>query len=96
MTSSIRFTVLSVLATLLIPITASADMFTPSHSCRKPYKPYEFQSKYEVETFNNDVKRYKECISDFVEEQDEASKKHLEAGQDAIEDWNKYVKYELN
>lgn len=96
MNSSISLMVLTALTALLIPVTASADMFTPSHSCRKPYKPYEFTSKYELETFNDDVKRYKKCISDFVEEQNEASKKHLEAGQDAIEDWNKYVRYELN
>jgi len=73
-----------------------ADTFTPSHMCSKPYKPFEFNSQYEVDTFNEDVRRYKQCILDFVEEQNEAIRNHQNAQEEAIEEWNRFVRYELN
>ncbi|WP_409439353.1 hypothetical protein [Psychromonas sp. GE-S-Ul-11] len=79
---------------LSLPVLA--DMFTPSHSCSKPYKPYEFTSQYEVDSFNDDVERYKECIQDFIEEQNDAATKHQQAAEDAIDEWNHFVNYELD
>jgi hypothetical protein len=90
---SLNFKVLLVIT--LLPISASADMFTPSASCSKPYKPYEFTDKYQVDRFKSDVDSYKRCITDFVDEQNTASKKHLKAASDAIDEWNSYVRYEL-
>jgi len=71
-------------------------MFTPSHSCSKPYKPYEFTDQYQLDSFNDDVQRYKRCIMDFVEEQRTAVQNHQNAQSEAIDDWNRYVNYELN
>ena len=86
----------SLLLTLLFTSAASqADMFTPSHSCRKPHKPYEFKHQYEIDSFKSDVERYRRCIQDFVEEQNEAAKRHADAAEEAIEEWNRYVNYEL-
>ena len=73
-----------------------ADIFTPSSSCSKPYKPYEFSSQYELDNFNNGVQRYKRCIQDFVDEQNEAVKKHQQAAENAIDDWNNFVSRELS
>ncbi|WP_211252160.1 hypothetical protein [Arenimonas metalli] len=84
-----------VLVVACLPLCAQADMFAPSHSCRKPIKPYEFTSEWEVSQFKDDVERYKQCISDFVEEQNDEAEKHQEAAQDAIDEWNRYVRYEL-
>ncbi|MGR5382331.1 hypothetical protein [Vibrio harveyi] len=84
-------TLLSIFST-----TALADMFQPSHSCSKPYKPYQFNSQYEVDSFNDDVRRYQQCINDFVEEQNDAVRNHAEAAEQAINDWNNFVNYELN
>jgi len=81
---------------LLASLSVSADIFTPSHSCSKPYKPYKFNSKWEVENFQNDVENYKNCISDFVEEQNTAVTYHRDAASAAIDEWNNYVNYELN
>ena len=75
--------------------SAHADIFTPSHSCSKPYKPYEFTSDWEVQNFRNEVEDYERCINDFVEAQEDAIRKHQEAAQDAIDEWNNYVRYEL-
>jgi hypothetical protein len=81
----------------LVPLASStqADMFTPSHSCSKPYKPYKFNSEWEIRQFQDDVEDYKQCISDFVEEQDDAVRKHQNAVQEAIDEWNSFVNYEL-
>jgi hypothetical protein len=73
-----------------------ADMFTPTPSCSKPYKPYEFTYQYQVDSFNDDVQRYKRCIQDFIDEQDNAVKTHQQAADNAIEEWNNFVSLELN
>lgn len=83
------------LALSLIAGVAYADSYPPSHSCQKPTKPYKFTSSWEVEQFKSDVERYKQCISDFVDEQNEAIRNHKRASQEAIEEWNGYVRYEL-
>ena len=88
-----------ILISLLILICTSsvlADMFSPSHYCSKPYKPYEFTEQWQVDSFNYDVERYSECIQDFVEEQNDAVRKHQEAANDAIDEWNSFVNFELN
>lgn len=90
----IRFLLSTLLALHLQNV--SADIFNPSHSCSKPYKPYKFNSEWEVESFKNDVERYKSCISDFVEEQNNAVRYHSDAAEEAIEEWNNFVNLELN
>ena len=81
---------------LAIAIPVMADMFTPSHSCSKPYKPYQINSQWELDNFNDEVQRFKRCISDFVDEQNEAAQRHQQAASDAIDEWNNFVNYELN
>jgi len=81
---------------LCVALPASADSFPPSHSCRKPFKPYKFNSEWEIQQFKDEVERYKRCISDFVDEQNEEARNHQQAAEDAIEEWNRYVKFELN
>ena len=75
---------------------AIADTFQPSPSSYKPTKPYKFTSQWEVDSYNNDVERYKQCIKAFVEEQQLAAATHKRAAAEAIEQWNNFVKYELN
>lgn len=87
---------LAAIVILLISGSTQADIFSPSHSCRKPYKPYKFTSQWEVTQFKNDVDRYKSCISEFVEEQNEEAQHHQDAANEAIEEWNRFVRYELN
>ncbi|MFC1720111.1 hypothetical protein ACFL00_03110 [Pseudomonadota bacterium] len=79
------------LALLLIllavnPVLTDADMFTPSHSCSKPYKPYEFEDERAVDRFKDEVEDYQRCIDDFVEEQNDAIRKHQRAAQEAIDE----------
>lgn len=73
-----------------------ADILPPSPSCHRPYKPYRFNTEWEVQQFQDEVARYKRCIADFVEEQNDEAENHRQAAQDAIDEWNRYVRYELD
>jgi len=73
----------------------NADTFTPSHYCSKPFKPYSFNDQWEYDQFLAEVEDYKACIDDFVEEQNEAIEAHREAAEEAIEEWNSFVRWEL-
>lgn len=72
-----------------------ADMFTPTVPCSKPSKPYKFNSEYEVTQYFNSIERYKRCISDFVEKQSSEASNHQKAASNAIDEWNRFVKYEM-
>lgn len=71
---------------------ALADLIEPSHDCSQPDIPYEFQDQYERDQFLADAKEYKTCIADFVEEQQDAVRKHNSAADDAIEEWNSFAR----
>ena len=81
---------------LILASPISADMFAPSPYCSKPYKPFEFTSQWELDNFNAEVQRYRNCIEEFVEEQERAIRNHQQAADDAIEEWNRFVRFELN
>lgn len=85
-----------ILLAALIASPVSADTYAPSHMCSKPYKPYQFDSQWEIDNFLAEVERYKHCISDFVDEQHEAARTHQEAASEAIDEWNHFVNYELD
>ena len=88
--------ILSSFIVVLFSIPVYADTFAPSPSCSKPIKPYQFNTQWEIDSFNDDVQLYKRCINDFVEEQNEAVNTHQDAANDAIDEWNRFVNYELN
>lgn len=81
---------------MIAPIAAHADSYPPSSFCRKPLKPFQFNNQWEIDSFNDEVRRYKGCITDFVEEQEDAIRNHQEAAEDAIDEWNSFVNFELN
>ena len=91
-----RFVVaMFVLFFIALSTSARADIISPSHYCRKPIKPYEFTDEWQITQFKNEVDRYKSCISDFIDEQNAEADKHRDAAEEAIEEWNSYVRYEL-
>ncbi|MEZ7923775.1 MAG: hypothetical protein QMB80_10540 [Acinetobacter towneri] len=73
-----------------------ADTFKPSNYCTKPTKPYKFTSEWQITQYYNDVERYQRCISEFVESQEKAIQNHQKAIQEAIDEWNRFVRYEGN
>lgn len=82
---------LLIVGMLLSPLVI-ADTIEPSHDCDKPDIPYEFQDQFERDQFEVDVEEYKTCITDFVEEQQNAIRKHKSAADDAIEEWNAFAR----
>jgi len=93
MKKGIQAVFLAFLCITAMPIIA--DTFTPSNSCSQPRKPYQFDDDWEIERFKRDVESYQRCISDFVDEQNEAVRKHQDAAEEAIDEWNNFVNYEL-
>lgn len=80
-----------VLILVAASLQGSADSFQPSHSCSEPTVPYEFDDEFERQNFINEVEEYKQCLSDFVEEQNDAVQKHKAAAEEAIDDWNSFA-----
>ena len=60
-----------------------ADYFSPSHGCSQPWDK---SDRYDVENF-------KQCIEDFVDEMNDQASEHIEAANDAINDWNNFASY---
>lgn len=77
------------------PVPVCADFFAPSHSCPKPHKPYQFNSRSELNSYLDDVDRYKRCIGEFVSDQRRQAAGHYKAANEAIEEWNHFVNYEM-
>lgn len=46
--------------------------------------------------FNDEVDMYRICIQQFVSEQEDAIRNHSRALDEAIDEWNDFVNYELN
>lgn len=81
---------------ILMANYAQADSYEPSTYCSKPYKPYEFNSQWELDAFQSEVDEYRRCIEDFVDEQENAIRQHQYAIETAIDEWNSFVRWELN
>ncbi|HEY2969120.1 MAG TPA: hypothetical protein VGK75_12230 [Casimicrobiaceae bacterium] len=79
------------------PATATAMPAIPSHSCVAPKYPSEagLQKRGEaynraVDAFNRDYKTYGECIKKYVEDSKVWVKAAADAGNKAIDEYNKY------
>lgn len=79
------------LASIPIGAAGAGDPFTPSSSCVKPTKPVRFTSEWEVDQFMRTVESYKACIKQYVDEHRGAAKKHQDAANAAIDEWNSFV-----
>ena len=80
----------------LIPGGLFADSYMITNPCRKPYRPFSFENKYDIDNYQSDIDNYKRCIEDFVEQQNTEAVRHKEAAGEAIDEWNRFVKYDLN
>jgi hypothetical protein len=87
---------LSGMALTIVSLAVYADMFDPTSLCYKPSKPFQFNSQWEADSWADDVSNYKRCISNFIDEQNEAAANHQRAANAALNEWNRFVQYELN
>jgi hypothetical protein len=90
-----KLKILTFITILLLTFSAQADNEASSPSCSKPDKPNKFNSQSELDGFNNGVQQYQRCLYDFVKAQEEAIQKHQQAANDAIDEWNSFVRMEL-
>jgi len=56
--------------------------------CNKPYKPFDFTSQWEVDSYNSDAKRYIDCIKTYVENANSDIKRIQEKANEAINEAN--------
>lgn len=91
-----KLKILTFITILLLTFSAQADNDASIPSCSKPDKPNKFYSQSELDGFNNGVQQYQRCLYDFVKVQEEAIQKHQQAANDAIDEWNSFVRMELN
>ncbi len=89
-----RFALVVLLVFTYSPL--NADSYADSPSCSKPFKPSQFSDEDDYENFLSEVRDYKQCIMDFIEEQNEAIRTHQKAAQNAIDEWDDFVTFELN
>ena len=69
----------ALLAIYCAPVLADTS---PSHWCSRPY---DRTSEYAVTAYRN-------CIESFVDEQQDAIKRHASAAEAAIDDWNSFAR----
>lgn len=93
------------IATILL---ATSNMAFAGHYCPKPVKPFQFTSEYQYNRFINDVNEYQGCISNYVETESRRLNQAIENNditsynqsknniENAIDEWNSFVQYDLN
>jgi TATA-binding protein-associated factor Taf7 len=91
-----KLKILTFITILLLTFSAQADNDDPVPSCSQPDKPDKFTSQSQLDSFNSDVQQYQRCLYDFVDEQEEAIQRHQRAANAAIDEWNNFVRMELN
>lgn len=91
--------VLNMTLAFVVLTIASADLYGDSygssHSCYEPSKPYDLSDSYALDSFLDDVQDYRDCIADYIEEQQDQAQYHLEAAEEAARDWEWFFQREL-
>jgi len=85
-----RQTVLVGLLPMICIAPVVADMITPSHTCPKPIRVSQFASPEEQAKFNRQVTIYKQCLSDFINEQNKEARTHSEAARNAVNELKRF------
>jgi hypothetical protein len=94
-----------IVLTMLFPLNAYAVVFGgsnlgyggyPSHDCikpTKPFKPYSFNSQWEVDSYNSradlynsQLSQYVSCIDEYIENANNDIKRIKEKAQEAIDE----------
>jgi hypothetical protein len=95
-----RFSTTSLLISCLviasISLSAVADSTPPKHSCVKPENPGNMASEVRMKGFQKEVNDYRDCINKFASDQKTFGENHISAGNKAIEEFNTFVKTEMN
>ncbi len=60
-----------------------ADMISPSHTCAKPITLSHFANREDLANYDRQVGKYKQCLTNFVNEQNKEARMHSEAARKA-------------
>lgn len=95
MRTSTGILVLAAAPWLFLAEPTVSDMFAPSHDCYAPSRPYE-PDEWEWRNFLSEAEQFRQCIEEFVEEQDDAIRRHRDAAEEAISEWESFEATELS
>jgi len=80
------------LLTLIITITTlNADTKEFSHDCSRPLKSGKLTEQREVNSYNSNMKAYRECMFSFIDKHKVEAKKHRDAINNTINEWNNFA-----
>ena len=74
----------------LIPLSVNADMITPSHNCSKPVNVSQFATEGERASYQRQLGSYRQCLSNFVNEQNKEARLHSEAARNASNELQRF------
>lgn len=63
----------------------------PDPTCIEPSVPYSFSNQYEVDSFNNEVDEYRECIKRYVEAAELDQKRISEKIDETVTNFNLFI-----
>ncbi len=75
--------VIATLSAGLGVVPAMADMISPSHHCAKPLKPSHFATQADQSTYDRQLSTYRQCLTNFINEQNKEARMHSEAARSA-------------
>lgn len=78
------------------PSPALAHGASPAHGCVAPSRPANDQDDALWQRYLDQVDGFRACISAFAEANRAAARLHNEAANEATEDWNRFVRDNLN
>lgn len=88
--------VILALAGLLLGAAGHAYEAPPDHGCSAPSRPADEAHDRRWQAFLDDVDAYRACISSYMERQQQAAIAHRQAARAAADEWNHFVRNEMN
>ncbi len=85
-----------IITALLFGTAAVAHEAPSDHGCSAPSRPADEEHDRRWQAFLDDVDTYRACISSYMERQQQAAIAHREAARAAADEWNLFVRDELN
>ncbi len=81
---------------LLFPAVVLAHSPQPTHACTQPVRPPDKNDADVWNRFVDQVDAYRDCMSTFITQNNEAADRHRAAANSATEEWNAFVHGSLN
>jgi len=81
----------SILLIILLLSALHSDELLFKHQCAKPIKPVNITGNRDINRYNSEMQNYKTCMMTFIEKHKALRKKHSDALNDAINEWNSFA-----